>query len=140
MKARVKWVEDLRFIGQPTSGHGVVMDASAGAEGKVSGGSSPMEMILMGLGGCAGIDVVMILKKSREAVTDCVVDLEATRAETIPKVFTDIHMVFTVTGTGLTEAKVENAVRLSHEKYCSASLMLGKSVNITRETRIVEAG
>ena len=138
MKARVKWVEDLRFIGQPGSGHGVVMDASAGAEGKVSAGSSPMEMILMGLGGCAGIDVVMILEKSRETVIDCVVDLEATRADTIPRVFTDIHMIFTVTGSGLSQAKVENAVRLSHEKYCSASLMLGKSVKITRETRIIE--
>ena len=139
MKARVKWVEGFQFVGQPGSGHGVVMDASKGQDGKVSAGASPMEMILLGLGGCAGIDVVMILEKSRENITDCVVDIEAQRADAIPSVFTDIHMIFTVTGTGLTQSKVENAVRLSAEKYCSVSMMLKMACTITRETRIIEA-
>lgn len=136
MEARVKWVEDLRFIGQSGTGHGVIMDASAANEGGVSLGASPMEMVLLGLGGCAGIDVVMILKKARVKIDDCVVDLVGERADAVPSVFTKIHMIFTVTGTDLSVDKVENAVRLSAEKYCSVSMMLGKAVEITRETRI----
>ncbi len=139
MKSQVKWIEDFQFVGMSESGHGVLIDASGGPKDRPTVGASPMELLLMGLGGCAGIDVVMILQKSREDVIDCVVDLDAKRAEGVPSVFTDIHMVFTVTGTGLSQTKVENAVRLSHEKYCSASMMLGKSCNITRETRIIES-
>ncbi len=137
MKARVTWVEGKRFLAQPGSGHGVIMDASVSPEDTQTAGSSPMEMILMGLGGCAGIDMVMILEKSREKVVSCVVDLEATRADSIPHVFTDIHMIFTVTGKDLSDSKVENAARLSAEKYCSASIMLANSVTITRETHII---
>jgi len=139
MEASVKWVKDFQFTGTLQSGHEITLDGSGGPKDKASAGASPMEHILLGLGGCAGIDVVMILQKAREDVVDCVVDLDAKRAESVPAVFTDIHMVFSITGRNLTESKVENAVRLSAEKYCSASMMLSKSVNITRETRIIEA-
>jgi putative redox protein len=138
LKARLKWIEGLQFIAQPGSGHGVIVEGYTEQSDKPSAGPRPMEMLLMGLGGCAGIDVVLILEKSRENITDCIVDVEAQRSDEIPSVFTDIHMIFTVTGYGLSQKKVENAVRLSAEKYCSASLMLGKACTITRETRIID--
>ena len=121
------------------SGHGMVLDASASEDPLGRLGPSPMELLLMGVGGCSGIDVVHILKKSREPVTDCVVEINGTRADTDPKVFTDIHMIYTVTGKGLNPAKVERAVDLSKEKYCSASVMMSKAANITREIIILEA-
>lgn len=139
MNVRAKWVEGHRFIGSNANGHGIVMDGSGADDPQGRLGPSPMELLLLGVAGCSGIDVVHILKKSREEVVDCVVDVDGKRADTEPKVFTDIHMIYTVTGKGLTPAKVERAVDLSAEKYCSASVMMGKAANITREIRIIEA-
>ena len=136
MKVQAKWVEGYRFIGNNEAGHGIVMDG-AGGEDRL--GNSPMELLLLALGGCSGIDVVHILKKSREDVLDCTVSVEGTRADTEPKVFTDIHMVYTVVGKNLSKEKVERAVSLSAEKYCSASVMVQKAANITREIIIQEA-
>ena len=137
MKARVKLIEGVSFAGQSESGHTVVMDGAPEAGGK-NLGVRPMEMLLMGLGGCSAFDVVMILRKSRQQVTDCVADLDATRADTDPKVFTKIHVHFTVTGKGLDPRRVEQAVKLSAEKYCSASIMLGKTAEITHDYEVVE--
>jgi putative redox protein len=137
MKARVKLLEDVCFIGQSESGHSVVMDGAPEAGGK-NLGVRPMEMLLMGLGGCSAFDVVMILRKSRQQVSDCVADLDATRADSDPKVFTKIHVHFTVTGRSLDPKRVEQAVKLSAEKYCSASIMLGKTAEITHDFVIVE--
>ena len=137
MKARVKLVEDVCFVGQSESGHSVVMDGAPEAGGK-NLGVRPMEMLLMGLGGCSAFDVVMILRKSRQQVTDCVADLDATRADSDPKVFTQIHVHFTVTGKALDPKRVEQAVKLSADKYCSASIMLGKTAEITHDFVIVE--
>lgn len=136
--ARVKWIEGTRFMGESGSGHAVVMEGLP-AEGHASVGIRPMEMLLLGVGGCTSIDVVMILQKAREAVTDCVVEIEAERAETVPKVFTKIHIHFVVTGRNLKESAVERAVKLSAEKYCSASAMLEKAAEITHDYEIVEA-
>lgn len=138
MKARVKLIEGVSFVGQSESGHSVVMDGAPEAGGK-NLGVRPMEMLLMGLGGCSAFDVVMILRKSRQPITDCVADIDATRAETDPKVFTKIHVHFTVTGKGLDPRRVEQAVKLSAEKYCSASIMLGKTAVITHDFEIHEA-
>lgn len=135
MKIKAKWVEGYRFIGSNEAGHGIIMDGSSGDQRL---GTSPMELLLLGLGGCSGIDVVHILQKSRENVTDCVVDIEGTRADTEPKVFTDIHMTYTVTGENLSMDKVKRAVDLSAEKYCSASVMMGKAANITKEIVVVD--
>lgn len=137
MKARVKWVEQATFLGESGSGHAVVMDGPPELGGR-NLGVRPMEMILLGMGGCTGFDVVHILKKSRQSVTDCAVELEAARAETDPKVFTRIHVHFVVKGRGLSEDKVAKAVQLSAEKYCSASIMLGKVAEITHDFEIVE--
>ena len=137
MKARVKLLEDVCFIGQSESGHSVVMDGAPEAGGK-NLGVRPMEMLLMGLGGCSAFDVVMILRKSRQQVSDCVADLDATRADSDPKVFTKIHVHFTVTGRSLDPKRVEQAVKLSAEKYCSASIMLGKTAEITHDFVILE--
>ncbi|WP_169566549.1 OsmC family protein [Sneathiella limimaris] len=136
MKVQAKWVEDYRFIGSNEKGHGLIMDGSGG-EGRL--GNSPMELLLLGVAGCSGIDVVHILKKSREDVQDCIVEVEGTRADTEPKVFTDIHMIYTVYGNNLSNDKVERAVSLSAEKYCSASVMIGQVANITREIIIKAA-
>ncbi|MBL4666041.1 MAG: OsmC family protein [Sneathiella sp.] len=135
MKAQAKWVEGYRFIGKNEQGHGVIMDGSSGDQRL---GASPMEMLLLGLAGCSGIDVVHILKKSRQDVEDCIVDVSAERADTEPKVFTDIHMTYTVTGKKLNMEKVKRAVDLSAEKYCSVSVMLGKAANITREIIVTD--
>ncbi len=137
MKARVKLIEGVSFVGQSESGHSVVMDGAPEAGGK-NLGVRPMEMLLMGLGGCSAFDVVMILRKSRQQITDCVADIDATRAETDPKVFTKIHVHFTVTGKGLDPRRVEQAVKLSAEKYCSASIMLGKTAVITHDFEMME--
>ena len=137
-KARVKWIENTRFTGESGSGHAVVMEGLP-AEGQASVGIRPMEMLLLGLGGCTAIDVVMILQKAREAVTDCVVEIEGERAETVPKIFTKIHVHFVITGRNLKESAVERAVKLSAEKYCSASAMLEKAAEITHDYEIVEA-
>jgi putative redox protein len=138
MKARVKWVEQATFVGESGSGHAVVMDGPPDSGGRDLG-PRPMEMLLLGMGACTAFDVVHILKKARQPVTDCVVEVEADRAEAVPKVFTKIHAHFVVTGRGLTEKQVERAVTLSAEKYCSASLMLGKAAEMTHDFEIVES-
>ena len=138
MKARVKWVEQVTFVGESGSGHSVVMDGAPDAGGR-NLGVRPMEMLLIGLGGCTAFDVVMILKRGRESVTDCVIELEAERAETEPKVFTNIRMRYIVTGRALDPKKVDRAVALSAEKYCSATAMLEKMAKITHSVEIVEA-
>lgn len=132
MKARIKWIQDAEFVGESGSGHSIVMDGPPDFGGK-NRGVRPMEMILLGLGGCTAFDVVHILKKARQPVVDCVVELNADRAMQDPKVFTRIHVHYIVTGSGLKENQVERAVRLSTEKYCSASIMLSKSVEITHD-------
>jgi putative redox protein len=138
MKARVKWVEDVCFMGETESGHAVIMDASPEVGGR-NLGMRPMEMLLVGMGGCSSIDVVTILKKSRQPITDCVAEITAERADEIPKVFTKIHVHFVVTGNGLNPVQVERAVNLSAEKYCSASIMLGKAAQMSHDFEIVES-
>ena len=139
MKARVKWVEDRTFVGEAGTGHKVAFGAAFGPDG-LKPGPSPMELMLIGTGGCSAYDVVNILEKGREAVEDCVVELDADRAETDPKVFTRIHMHFIVKGRGLSEKKVERAVNLSVEKYCSASAMLAKTAVLTHDFEVVDTG
>lgn len=136
MKARIKWAQDAMFIGESGSGHAVVMDGPEESGGR-NLGVRPMEMLLLGMGGCTAFDVIHILKKSRQAVTDCVAELEATRAEIDPKVFIKIHVHFVITGKELNEKHVKRAVELSAEKYCSASIMLSKSVDITHDYEII---
>ena len=138
MKARIKWVQDVMFVGESGSGHSVVMDGAPDAGGR-NLGIRPMEMLLLGLGGCSAFDVMLILKRGREAVTDCVVDIEAERATTDPKVFTKIGMHYTVTGQDLDLKKVERAVQLSAEKYCSASAIIAKTAQITHTIKLVDS-
>lgn len=138
MQARVKWVQDLMFVGESGSGHAVVMDGATDAGGR-NLGIRPMEMLLLGLGGCSAFDVVLILKRGREKVTDCVIEVGADRADTDPKVFTNIRLRYIVTGHALDPAKVERAVKLSEEKYCSASAIISKTAKITHSIEIVEA-
>jgi len=138
MKARVKWVEAVTFIGESASGHAVVMDGPPESGGR-NLGIRPMEMLLLGMGGCTAFDVVMILKKARQPVTDCVVEMDAQRADSDPRVFTRIHVHFVVTGDGLSDKQVARAVELSAEKYCSASIMLGKAADISHDYEIVSA-
>lgn len=138
MRARVKWVQDATFIGEAGSGHAVVMDGPPDSGGR-NLGPRPMEMLLLGMGGCTAFDVVYILKRARQPVLDCVVELEAERAAEAPKVFTKIHVHFIVSGRGLSEKQVERAVQLSAEKYCSASIMLGKAAEITHDFEVVES-
>ncbi|HKK07083.1 MAG TPA: OsmC family protein [Gammaproteobacteria bacterium] len=138
MKGRIRWVQDAMFVAESGSGHSVVLDGPPDAGGRDLG-IRPMEMLLLGMGGCTAFDVVHILRKARQPVTDCVAELQAERAETDPKVFTHIHVHFMVTGKGLKEAQVKRAVELSAEKYCSASIMLSKAVEITHDYEIREA-
>jgi putative redox protein len=139
MKARVKWVEDRTFLGESGTGHKLVFGTAPGPEGRTPG-PSPMELVLIGTGGCSAFDVVHILEKGREAVEDCVVELDAERAAEDPKVFTRIHMHFIVTGRGLSAAKVERAVALSIEKYCSASAMMAKTATLTHDFEVIDTG
>jgi putative redox protein len=139
MKCRVKWLDHMTFVGESGSGHAVVMDGAAEFGGRDLG-IRPMEMLLLGVGGCTAFDVVSILKKSRQAIVDCEVMVDSDRAEQVPKVFTRIHIHFIVSGNNLNPAKVEKAVSLSADKYCSASLMLGKTAEITHDFEIVELG
>ncbi|MCM2326433.1 MAG: OsmC family protein [Lysobacter sp.] len=138
MKARVKLVEGITFVAESGSGHAVVMDASPDVGGR-NLGARPMEMLLMGAGGCSAIDVVQILRKARQDFVDCVVELEAERAPEDPKVFTRIHMHYIVTGRGLNPAHVERAIKLSKEKYCSATIMFAKTADVTADFEIREA-
>ncbi|WP_026622837.1 putative redox protein [Ensifer sp. WSM1721] len=137
MKARIKWVEGRTFVGESGSGHNVVLGTAFGPEGRTPG-PSPMELVLIGTGGCSAFDVVHILEKGREAVEDCIVEIDADRADQDPKVFTRIHMHFVVKGRGLATHKVERAIALSIEKYCSASAMLAKTAAITHDFEVVD--
>jgi putative redox protein len=137
MKARIKWVEQVSFLGETESGHAVLMDGPADGGGR-NLGPRPMEMVLLGTGGCTIYDVIHILKKSRQKVTDCVVEIQAERATEDPKVFTKIHFHFVVTGKDLKTEHVERAIKLSAEKYCSASIMLGKSADITHDFEVIQ--
>jgi putative redox protein len=137
MKARIRWAGEASFIGETESSHAVVMDGPPEMGGR-NIGPRPMEMLLLGTGGCTSFDVVHILKKSRQQITDCVAEIEAERASSDPKVFTKIHIHFIVTGKALKAEQVERAVKLSAEKYCSASIMLGKSAEITHDFEIIE--
>ena len=136
MKVILNKTSAMGFTARTESGHSVLMDASAevGGENK---GSRPMEMLLMGLGGCSAIDVVMILKKSRQKVNDCRLEISAERATTDPKVFTNIHLHFIVEGENINSLAVAKAIALSAEKYCSASIMLGKVAKITHDFEMV---
>ena len=136
MRARIKWLDHMSFVGESGSGHSVVMDGAPDSGGRDLG-VRPMEMLLMGLGGCASFDVVMILKKSRQTIDNCEVEISAERADSEPKVFTRIHLEFTVSGTDLSEKHVKRAIALSAEKYCSASKMLEKTAVITHSYTIL---
>jgi len=138
MKARIKWIENVSFVAESGSGHALVIDGAPEGGGRDLG-PRPMEVVLMGTGGCTAYDVMHILRKSRAPVTDCVLEIDSERAEEDPKVFTKIHFHFIVSGKGLKQAQVERAVQLSAEKYCSASIMLGKTAAITHDFEIREA-
>lgn len=137
MKARIKWVEDVLFLGESGSGHGVAIDGPPEHGGR-NLGVRPMELLLMGVGSCSAFDVVHILKKGRHPVEDCEVQVSAERADTVPKVFTKIHLHFIVKGRGLSKHAVERAVKLSAEKYCSASIMLGKAAEISHDFQVID--
>jgi putative redox protein len=138
VKARVKWIDGVAMLGESGSGHGLVMDGPPELGGR-NVGVRPMEMLLIGMGGCTEFDVLLILRKARQAVTDCVVELEAERAESDPKVFTRIHAHFILTGRNLDSRQVERAIKLSAEKYCSASIMLGATATVTHDFEIRDA-
>jgi putative redox protein len=140
MKAEIRWIDEVRFEATSGSGHTLTMDGPADSGGQ-DAGPRPMELVLMGVGGCASYDVVHILRRSREEVTGCVARLEAERAEEPPRVFTRLHLHFIVSGRGLNRTKVGRAVELSAEKYCSASIMLGRGgVAIEHSFEVVDEG
>ena len=139
MKARVQWLDGRAFVGESGSGHAVVMDGAPEAGGR-NIGVRPMEMLLLGLGGCTAFDIVMILERMREKVTGLDIALEAERAGEDPKVFTHVKMIYKVTGRNLKPANVERAVNLSAEKYCSASAMFEKTAKIEHSFEIIEEG
>lgn len=138
MKARITWVQDRMFVAESGSGHTLVTGRADGPDGR-SLCPSPMELVLMGMGGCTAFDVVQILEKGREPIEDCVAELAAERAPTDPKVFTRVHVHFVVKGRGLDPAKVDRAIKLSADKYCSASIMIGKTAVITHDVEIVDS-
>ncbi len=138
MEARVKWVEDLTFMAESPSGHAILLSAGATNGGKDSC-LRPMELLLLGVGGCASIDVVSILKKARQAISDCEVSVTAERFDGVPGYFTRINCHFTVTGTSLSDKQIQRAIDLSFEKYCSASFMLREKAEITWDFEIKEA-
>ncbi len=137
MKSRVKWLDNMSFVGESASGHAVVMDGPPEFGGR-NLGIRPMEMLILGLGGCSSFDVMMILQKSRQKVEHCEVELDYERAEKDPKVYTRIHMHFIITGRDVDAKRVAKAIELSAEKYCSASIMLGKTAEITHDFEIRE--
>ncbi|MEO8006721.1 MAG: OsmC family protein [Betaproteobacteria bacterium] len=130
MQARIKWSEGMSFVAESGSGHAIVIDGAPEHGGR-NLGPRPMEVVLMGTGACTAFDVVMILKKARQPILDCVVEIEAERAESDPKVFTRIHMHYRIRGEGLNPKKVQSAVELSKEKYCSATIMLAKTAEVS---------
>ncbi len=137
MQARVRWLDGASFVAETGSGHALVIDGPPDIGGR-NLGPRPMELMLLSVGSCSAVDVIHILKKARQPVEGCEVRLEAERANTDPKVFTKIHLRFEVTGRGMKPAQVERAVKLSAEKYCSASLMLQASVDITHSCEIID--
>lgn len=137
MKVRVKWIENVAFLGETESGHALVMDGAPEGGGR-NLGPRPMETVLAGTGGCTAYDVVTILRKARQEIRDCVLEVEAERAPEDPKVFTRIHFHFVITGRNVRREHVERAIHLSAEKYCSASIMLGKTAAITHDFEIIE--
>jgi len=137
MKAVVKWLDNMSFIGESESGHSVVMDGPPDSGGR-NLGVRPMEMVLLGMGGCTAFDVVLILQRQRQSITDCRIELSAERADEAPKVFTKIHVHYVVKGRALDEKKVARAVVMTAEKYCSVSIMLAKSVDVTHDFEIIE--
>ncbi len=136
MEAKVKWVDGRMFVGETGSGHAVIMDGPPSHGGR-NMGIRPMEMILLGVGGCSSFDVIEILQKGRHNVIDCIAEVSAERVDTVPSIFSKIHLHFIVTGSDLKASVVERAVKLSAEKYCSASIMLSKSVTITHDFEII---
>ncbi|MBL1433144.1 MAG: peroxiredoxin [Gammaproteobacteria bacterium] len=136
MNCRIKWVEGAMFVGESGSGHALVIDGPPDGGGR-NLGMRPMELLLLGMGSCSAYDVVHILKKSRQPITDCVAEVSAERAEAVPKVFTKIHVHFIVSGHGLTEASVKRAVELSADKYCSASIMLAQVAEVSHDYEII---
>ncbi len=138
MKARIKLAEGMTFVAESGSGHGVVVDASPDIGGRDLG-ARPMELVLMGTGACSAVDVVLILRRSRQEIVDCTVELDADRAAEDPKVFTRIHFHYVITGKGLSRSHVERAIRLSKEKYCSATAMLSHTAQVTTDFEIREA-
>jgi putative redox protein len=137
MQVKVKWIDGVSFVGESESGHAVVLDGAPENGGR-NIGMRPMEMLLIGMGACSSFDVVAILKKARQPIVHCVAEIEATRADEVPKVFTKIHVHFVLTGVGLNPVQVERAVKLSAEKYCSASIMLSQACPITHDFEIIE--
>ncbi|MFW5450006.1 MAG: OsmC family protein [Methylophagaceae bacterium] len=136
MKARVKWVEDLQFLGESETGHTLVMDGPEELGGHGTG-MRPMELLLLGMGGCTSFDMIQMLKKARQDIRDCVVHIDSERSDEIPKVFTKINVHYTITGKNVKESQVKRAIALSTEKYCSASLMLGKTAAISHDYEII---
>lgn len=132
MKTTVRWIDGMMMVGESASGHALVMDGPEDLGGK-NLGVRPMEMLLLGMGGCTTVDVISTLKKMRETVSDCRVEISAERADEHPKVFTKIHLHFVIKGDNLNEKKIAKAVSLSADKYCSASIMLGKMATITHD-------
>ncbi len=138
MKAKITWINGRAFLGESGSGHAIVMDGAPEAGGR-NIGVRPMEMMLLGLGGCTAFDVVMILEKSREKITHCEVELEAERANEDPKVFTKVKLIYTLKGQNLKPAVVERAIKLSSDKYCSASKMFEKTATLEHVWKILDA-
>ncbi|MES2208347.1 MAG: OsmC family protein [Pseudomonadota bacterium] len=138
MKARIKWNEGVSFVAESGSGHAIVLDGAPEYGGR-NLGPRPMELLLMGAGACSAFDVLLILKKARQAVNDCYVELDAERAETDPKIFTKIHFHFVITGENISTNQVERAIKLSKDKYCSASVMLAKSAELTADFEILNS-
>jgi putative redox protein len=137
MQVTVKWIDGVMFVGETGSGHAVVMDGPPDHGGR-NIGIRPMEMLLLGVGGCSSFDVVQILQKGRNDIVKCVTEITAERVDAVPSVFSKIHLHFVVTGHDLKAAAVERAVKLSAEKYCSASIMLSKAVEITHDFEVIE--
>ena len=137
MNISVKWIDGMLMVGKSDSGHAIVMDGPPEIGGEDLG-VRPMEMLLLGMAGCTMIDVVSTLEKMRENLSDCQTKVSADRDEEYPKVFTNIHVHFIVSGKKLNPSKVEKAIKLSAEKYCSASIMLGKTAVITHDFEIIE--
>lgn len=139
MEVSLKWAGHAAFVGETMAGHKIIIDGPPEGGGRDMG-PRPMEVVLLGMGACASYDVVSILKKSKQQIQDCIIELKAKRADTVPSVFTEIHIHFKVMGQNISDKQVERAVKLSAEKYCSASIMLGKTATITHSYEIEELG